>query len=1149
MTFPEKKIDDPRIASDREPFRLSPEQYRLYEDLKILSPGPAAFFRDACRLMADGELDSTTHLVGHLVREIESALRDVLAPIGVDEQPQDTKSNSKKHRFEIEQILDGFGVSPAHPISIFWLSQFTELHVWAHRKNLNPPRPLDTKFRDHWKGFQDVFQGVLLRFKRDYQRVFQNIDQCCVEENPTKETVERLLSRLPRNNAILGYLFSKIPNSRWFPPLRKRDLFAYPPNLVINEDGSTSIPSWPQAAYIIRIASEMPDQVLDLLLTLDTDNFLIMGQFTQAAGKFAPPKAAKWAERLAEWFDAGHSGKGGVERPTIELVSLLASKDHIGPALALFRSMIEIQPDPDYPYQGKISEEATFVGWPKPRLRVENWMFRSILEKCSQRLADVDPAATLSILLKTMEQAIRFFRHTQDQEKPVDHSYIWQPVIDSHEQDTDSDFRGSLVEAILKTAETLCRENPDAQKDLISKLDGMGWKFFLRLGLHLLRISPNQNVDLIREKLLTRIYWEDFEIQREYSQLLGAQFSGLPPEDQRTILEWIEEGVQPTTSSSQGRETAEEHSTQDLATHERWQLEKLAPIAHALEPEWRAKFDHLVEKFGAPSQTLPFSMSTGWKSPPSPLTEEKLDSMTVHQVAEFILNWVPPEEWMGPSPAALGLVLKNDVMKRPTAYVQEIRSFLKIGIDPTYLRNILYGLAPAAKDSKVALPWEHLLLFGKWVTQQPRVDPVPEGVDATGRERDPHWGWARQAVVELLQKGFDSDLIPITKRNDAWEILEVISRDPDAGKEQTDAKPTGPYELAMNSTRGTALVTVFHYSLWVYRAWKRQQGDSQIRWSGMENIPEVKDVLEFHLDQANEPALSIRSIYGAKLKWLHFLDESWVEKNLSRLFPEKPDEVPFFRTTLNSYLLFGEPLPGMLRVLRPVYQRAVRELKNGILSAPSRCQPEARLAEYLMVHLIRGDLDMNDPLCQEFFSNATDEIRAKAIGFLGHSQKEGEPATQAVLNRLRKLWEWRLEWIRQSRAHHEHAQELAAFGWWFFRGDHSDPWLLEMMVETLSLPGDRSEDRRIFSRLATVGPKYPDLAAKCFRLLVDRNQAGWFWGSPEPQEKEFLRVLLQDSDPDVRQSIRESINLLLAHGANEYRDILLPASAFSPPGS
>ena len=59
----------------------TPIRERIHRRLGLVGEGPQAFYRDALRLVTGPYVESTTHLVSHLVREIESALRDVLEPI------------------------------------------------------------------------------------------------------------------------------------------------------------------------------------------------------------------------------------------------------------------------------------------------------------------------------------------------------------------------------------------------------------------------------------------------------------------------------------------------------------------------------------------------------------------------------------------------------------------------------------------------------------------------------------------------------------------------------------------------------------------------------------------------------------------------------------------------------------------------------------------------------------------------------------------------------------------------------------------------------------------------------------------------------------------------------------------------------------
>src|SRR5207245_8360237 len=70
------------MASDEKDFRFTdPRQERIYRRLRLIGPGPAAFYRDACRLMNQSfSFETTANFVAHSLREIESAIRAVLLP-------------------------------------------------------------------------------------------------------------------------------------------------------------------------------------------------------------------------------------------------------------------------------------------------------------------------------------------------------------------------------------------------------------------------------------------------------------------------------------------------------------------------------------------------------------------------------------------------------------------------------------------------------------------------------------------------------------------------------------------------------------------------------------------------------------------------------------------------------------------------------------------------------------------------------------------------------------------------------------------------------------------------------------------------------------------------------------------------------------
>src|SRR5437879_5635489 len=95
-------------AENRELFSLAdPRQQRIHKRLAIVGSGPAEFFYDACRLMAtQPEFKSTSHLVSHLIREIESSVRAVLEPLRPDsESAAKEKEDKGSHKAEIMAIL------------------------------------------------------------------------------------------------------------------------------------------------------------------------------------------------------------------------------------------------------------------------------------------------------------------------------------------------------------------------------------------------------------------------------------------------------------------------------------------------------------------------------------------------------------------------------------------------------------------------------------------------------------------------------------------------------------------------------------------------------------------------------------------------------------------------------------------------------------------------------------------------------------------------------------------------------------------------------------------------------------------------------------------------------------------------------------
>src|SRR6185369_14194979 len=102
-----------------------------------------------------------------------------------------------------------------------------------------------------------------------------------------------------------------------------------------------------------------------------------------------------------------------------------------------------------------------------------------------------------------------------------------------------------------------------------------------------------------------------------------------------------------------------------------------------------------------------------------------------------------------------------------------------------------------------------------------------------------------------------------------------------------DAEPTPEYEakyggsnidaatMSLNTVRGEAMHRAIEYGLWVRRALEKNADPLVIKEEGFDELPELREMLDHHLNIDLEPSLSIRAVYGQWFPWLVFLDKKW----------------------------------------------------------------------------------------------------------------------------------------------------------------------------------------------------------------------------------------------------------------------------------
>ncbi|MBC7217165.1 MAG: hypothetical protein H5U36_03125, partial [Candidatus Caldatribacterium sp.] len=450
------------------------------------------------------------------------------------------------------------------------------------------------------------------------------------------------------------------------------------------------------------------------------------------------------------------------------------------------------------------------------------------------------------------------------------------------------------------------------------------------------------------------------------------------------------------------------------------------------------------------------------------------------------------------------------------------------------------GLREALGKEKT-FDWGPVLDLCQWVLSQPREIA---GREIRGIEADPDWDWTRKAIADLLSAGLENrpGSIPIGFREKVWAILEPLTEDPDPTPEdeQRYGEPNmDPATLAINTTRGVAMEAAIRYALWVQRHLEKGPDSKEGLQKGFENMPEVREVLNTHLNTAKDPSLAIRAVYGFWFPWLVVLDEQWAREHVGYIFPLDENQEAHFDAAWDTYVSFclpSETSKSVFNLLREQYYHAVQRVGTREYHASWPANPDEKLAEHLMLLYGYGALSLEDSLLADFWKKASDALRGYAISFIGRIVRTCREVPQEVLDRLKRLWETRLEVAKQSQSPAEFAKELAAFGWWFTSDKFDVSWALENLLESLRLVRKTEPTSTVLEHLGKTAQQYPLQSVRCLKMIAEGDQDGWELHLSMDHIQSILERALRD--PNSRKEAEATINYLISRGFLKLKELL-----------
>lgn len=1142
--------------------RLDERQVRIHQRLAdFLSPGTATLFRDSCRLLnlAAAEhppvaLGTHTHLVAHLLREVESALgrvlsslpppatppaltdwaaemertvRDALKRAGVPDavferavwEIQEAVTQwagdiepKTKHERRVRNALHALRISEAEPAGALWIRLANPYAPYglagrAHRRALADPRPLDAEFLQFWDDVQGMLDRVLERVSVTFLPFLERARQLALDPNPGKASLTALSNELPPDEIVFQEFFAHATPG-WVHLLAQGEYFRRPLDAEpIDEDGIVRFPDWPQAGYLARIAPDQPRVVADIIAGILTDNPVIHAQLLSAAIALPAEHAVRIAPAVKHWVEQPYKLFESLQYG--RLVAHLAEGGFVAEATDLARSVMAVvdpEPSGDTPERREISR---WIRGPQPR--IGQWDYAELLRDHLPALAERAPLDVLRLLRNLLADAVAIkesyhpFRgmlgvEDEGEEEPApdgrrnDGSSIWFRNIEGRAQP--DDIEELLVVTLRRHAVRLAAADPTIIAELVNILEAGSWAIFHRIALHILAQHPGAALDLARERVMDAGRFDDTAIRREYDALAAATFPHLSPEDRERYLGWVEEGLPGVAWRSRGGgpEPAE------LKPHEaddRWRHDRLAPVADHLDPPWRARFDALRTELARVDAVVHAP-----RPAPTP-AEISLEEALAMPAGKMLSAAAAGRTADGRTvPADL---LQRAVERTPEPYADAAERVA--GLPTVYREALLRGLLA---------PVERGPTFG-WGPVLSLMDGIVAEAEDGGRTREAERLLDR--VGDLLENGFlERSAVPIPPdlRDGVWPMLEgllrLCTRD-FRGEPGTDEAP--PRAQGRLGKRTVALL--IRYGFW-RRVLREETSDERSL------APEVAHALETILDLPYEAAPWVRTTFAREFPFLVSLDPGWADARRERVFPPGQEDREEFDLAWDAYLR-NRAYGAVASVLAAEYERAVDDLAGGEEDAdPARGQ---RLASHLMRLFNYGFLDLEeDGRLARFFRRAPPVLRANALELLARRfYRRPEVVTDERRDRLQAIWDYRLAAAETDAAE---ASELVWFGWWFASGKFPDDWSLDRLRRTLARTGGRIlRVGDVVKRLVALAPERQVETFECLRMIAlgttGPAEVHSWWEAATP----VLEAAFATGEP-IRTVIVELVNQLSA---------------------
>jgi len=969
------------------------------------------------------------------------------------------------------------------------VADFKKTRGWfmdrAHIRRKKPPQVDENELRSQFTKFEKMlhsFVGSFFTGTRQLDDILQAANGTTETSFtlPTEKQIEAAVPLLssPQHER---YFFMRLDNPLWIQPLWDRKFFGKPPSSEPVEGRGSRHPGWPASAYLARMASKAPEEVVEILEKIETDNWTVARDILNAAKAMPAAQGKRLAPMVAEFVRRGLLPHGRKE--VAELCAKLAREGEPDSAMVLLRKALSVPAD----------EEG--------QQRDEFWYIEGLKKDIIPAFVPVRAKDLLEYLCEQLERAIPSTKY--ERAPGDDGSCWWRPAIEDHEQNSDYQLAAKMVPCLRDVCEKGIRGNHTGLAEVLKVLSARKTAVFRRISLHVIRVFAEKAPELARQTVMDRDVFADSYLKHEYALLAGQCFPLLTDEERGRWLGWIDAGPEAIDPGWYDRQDDDEMRR---VQKEWWQDYRLVWIRGHLTGERKKRVE---DRFGAadiPGLAF-FNVYTGgsnWVQRESPSSVEELCEMSFQAAVEHVCKWrQEASRFRGPSVGGLADTFGQYVASDAGALSAKAAALKNC--PALYVRKFLTAMEAAVKEDKV-IDLPAVLDLCKWVTDRP-VDEDTSSADADDPMVEHDWQWCRDTVADLIEEICKKR--PDLKHQTAiWEVIKPLLQSPCESyvvqREDEDPRLADYGNLFLTSPLGKVLQAVFEYARWIAKSQSVTKDGREVYHKGLGFMPEVKTALEAGLQEDSNFGVIGRAGYGWHMGLLYWLDKGWLKSRADGIFDLEKTENDATRVhgwaAWNCLLQYNRPHKEFYRILSKQFSYAVDQLAT--LDEDPKTSGEGpieRLGEHLMILYARGDLGdlssgTDQQIMERLLTKAIRKVRTTAVRFVGATLRREEKDSEEELpkevqNRFMDLWDW--YWQRTGKDDAAANAQSGLFGWWFASGAFPVDWSITRLEAFVSVVPKPQPDSFIVERLAEVAGENPETSVRILACMVKGDDENW----------------------------------------------------------